>query len=509
MAVWYVGSTKWSAVTAWAASTAYSVGDLRRQLATPTKTQERVWRCTTAGTSGGTEPAWTLSKGSTTNDGTAVWTEVTGDTAYGWGAAGASIYHMMQWAAAGDRIYVSSSHSGDLGSNSFTFTSPGTSASPLEIVCVNDSAAPPTAVATGAVEANNNGFDGRWTMGGHAYWYGVELQSGGDSFSFSFGNSDSFGYTFDNCVIYHKNAASDVKMQIGGYSDSKDDQGVTLINTQIRLSHATHLIWLCGNLTWHGGGLHASTTVPTTFMTTLSNVVRGRAELSGLDLSVAGSGKTLFDLSGGSTYYIDLIDSKLGASVTLVSGTIASCDSVQFRMVNSDSADTNYRYYKKDYRGEVFSETTIVKASTLSTDGTTPLTWKMVSSANVRLYGPLQSDWMAVWCDSTGSKTITINVLTDNVTLTDAEAWLEVEYLGTSGFPIASIANDRAASVLATPANQTTDGVSSWTTTGLGTPVKQNLAVTVTVNEKGPIRCRVCLAKSSTTVYVDAAPVVT
>ena len=61
-----------------------------------------------------------------------------------------------------------------------------------------------------------------------------------------------------------------------------------------------------------------------------------------------------------------------------------------------------------------------------------------------------------------------VEVVTDTVTLTDAEAWLEVEYLGTSGFPLGVVANDRVVG-LASPANQTSSSV-AWTTTGLTTP---------------------------------------
>jgi hypothetical protein len=78
---------------------------------------------------------------------------------------------------------------------------------------------------------------------------------------------------------------------------------------------------------------------------------------------------------------------------------------------------------------------------------------------------------------------------------------VEVEYLGTSGFPLSVTSSDRAATILATPANQTTSS-ETWTTTGLTTPVKQKLSVTFTPQEKGPIIARVYLAKASTTVYV-------
>lgn len=58
---------------AWAATTAYSLDDI----VVPTDPRESLglqMRCTTAGTSGGSEPTWTTTDGGTTNDGSAVWT---------------------------------------------------------------------------------------------------------------------------------------------------------------------------------------------------------------------------------------------------------------------------------------------------------------------------------------------------------------------------------------------------------------------------------------------------
>ena len=62
------------AYTAWAATTAYVVGDIRR--ATTLQASGLVFRCTTAGTSGSTEPVWATDIGSTITDNTVTWTAV-------------------------------------------------------------------------------------------------------------------------------------------------------------------------------------------------------------------------------------------------------------------------------------------------------------------------------------------------------------------------------------------------------------------------------------------------
>tara|TARA_R100000458_G_scaffold32596_1_gene29984 strand:+ start:648 stop:1541 length:894 start_codon:yes stop_codon:yes gene_type:complete len=60
------------AYTVWAATTTYSVGDIRR--ATLLQNSGLVFRCTTAGTSASSQPAWPTDIGSTVTDGTVVWT---------------------------------------------------------------------------------------------------------------------------------------------------------------------------------------------------------------------------------------------------------------------------------------------------------------------------------------------------------------------------------------------------------------------------------------------------
>ena len=62
------------AVAAWAASTAFSVGDIRR--ATTEQASGLFFRCTTAGTSASSQPSWPTDIGSTITDNTCVWTAI-------------------------------------------------------------------------------------------------------------------------------------------------------------------------------------------------------------------------------------------------------------------------------------------------------------------------------------------------------------------------------------------------------------------------------------------------
>jgi len=63
-----------TAVTAWAASTAFSVGDIRR--ATTSQASGLWFRCSPAGTSASSEPKWPTDIGSTITDNTVVWTAI-------------------------------------------------------------------------------------------------------------------------------------------------------------------------------------------------------------------------------------------------------------------------------------------------------------------------------------------------------------------------------------------------------------------------------------------------
>jgi hypothetical protein len=78
---WYVNSAGYGAVAQWAAGAAIAAGALRRQLAAPAVSSERVFVAIVAGTTGGAEPTWVLTRGAKTTDNTVTWQECTGASA--------------------------------------------------------------------------------------------------------------------------------------------------------------------------------------------------------------------------------------------------------------------------------------------------------------------------------------------------------------------------------------------------------------------------------------------
>lgn len=85
--------------TAWAATTAYSLGDR----VVPTALNGCIYECTSAGTSAGSEPTWTITVSSTIDDGTVEWTCL-GNTPHvvlSWSDDGGHTYGNEHWRSFG------------------------------------------------------------------------------------------------------------------------------------------------------------------------------------------------------------------------------------------------------------------------------------------------------------------------------------------------------------------------------------------------------------------------
>lgn len=412
-----------------------------------------------------------------------------------WTNAYTTLSAAMSGKAAGDTFYVSNHHAESTAS-AVTLTSPGTQTSPCWIYCVSDAAIPPTALATTAT-ISTTGANSITLLGMVGVCYGITFQAGDSSNSASINLSSSgttgLSWNFDTCVFSLTNTNTGSQIVFGVISAVV----IQWRNVTCKFGSNQQNIVARVPFVWTGGSIDPAGQAPVLL---INPITTAQAVITGVDFSALGSGCALVR-TNTAWMAIDFQRCKLGASVGILSGTIAGQGYQDVRLSNCDSANTNYRYYRQNFFGSISHETTIVRTGGAS-DGTTAISRKMVSTANTTFGTPLETDNMIVWNEITGSSiTCTCEIVNDGTTLKDSEVWLEEDYLGTSGYPLGVITSDRAADIFATGVSQTSSSV-TWTTTGLTTPIKQKLQVTVTPQVKGPIRLKVKLAKASTTIYI-------
>lgn len=442
-------STGYYAVPLFAINTAYvstsngGRGDYVRQLATPALTLERVFRCTTSGTSAATEPAWTMTKNGTTTSGTAVFTECTGqeaDQVSGtWKAPHALLQNAMTatWGVAGDTFFVGDNHAQTQGS-ALTLASPGTAAAPCGIYCVNATGSVPpvsadlrttaTITTTGAFGINTSG---------HLRMNGITLSAGtgasGAAINLCSGGGNQF---YRNCAMRHgtTNAGGNL-LVIGNFSSS-----------------AARIEW--NNTTYQPNGVDAAINVPAAsfiwrntsaaiagsfaltplFVDTQARL--GNALLEGIDLSAFGSGKTIVAAQGGPTKFI-IKDCKIGSGVTVAA--TPTFPGAEIHILRSDSSGTNYRSDKYSYQGTQVVETTIVRTGGAS-DGTTGISWNITTNANNKWLMPYEANPSVLWNGVIGNDvTITLEGVWNAAALpNNDDIWFDAEYLGSFGSPLGS-----------------------------------------------------------------------
>jgi len=492
MAEYYVRS---DGASDWAASTAKSTGDR----VVPTRAygtaaaKKYVYECTTAGTTGGTEPTWGTTPGGTTSDGGAVWTcrEATSIA----NASKYLDYVFNNRATAGDTIYVKSTHS-ENPSGSYSLTNTGsTAANPIRVVSADFSAEPPTALATGALVYSGAGL----TLADPIAAYGVEFKTptGANNLTLLNSVSEARG-PFESCIF---NIGSGGQFNVYGNYSSRDAPLIRFKNTTVTFNAtgSTASFYLeAARLLMEGGAINSGYNSGV-LVTGGYGYGYGLATLRGVDLSALGSTGVV---SLGGSGPVDLFDCKMKASFSFTRPSTPY--HVGHRAHNCDDGNTYYRLKEVHYAGDIDSETTLVRTGGYTENGQV-LSHKLATTANCSLPVPLYGPWMAINNDTTGtSKTVTCEILHDSATnLTDKEVWLEVMGLDQSASCKGSWFSDRAAAIWlpSGAAADQTDSSETWTTTGMSNPNTQKLTVTFTPQKKGPIMARVVVALASKTLY--------
>ena len=218
-------------------------------------------------------------------------------------------------------------------------------------------------------------------------------------------------------------------------------------------------------------------------------------EISGADFSGFTNATTCELFTGETGNQPILTNCKTASSFTLVNATAPNVG-VRIALTNVGPADDPTSLRLHTYFGDIVSSTLIYRSGGATIEGIAN-SWLVTTRATCNEYAPFHSPWIYGVVSSTGSKNFDLYVTNDTGDFTDAQAWLEVEYLATSDSPLWTLASDQRATITTTAANQDDDTASTWNGSGPAFTFKQRLRVTATVGETGQFRARVVTGVAS------------
>lgn len=500
MSDWYVSSAVYATIPVWAATTAYTVGQLVKPTA-PAVNTSFVFRCTVAGTSGGTEPTWSAAtaNNATIVSGGATFTNVAGQSTYGWSAPAGTLNTISNQAraVAGDRVFVSSDHAESfVSSPTYNFNNSTAGFGLIQIISVNRAGSvPPTAsdVQSGAAITNPTASSNIFL---EAY---CNLFFQGLTFTLS-GASGAINLYFNSAAaarksFYLKNCAIALtSVSASGRITSNNVAKVTLDNTTIQFGNVAQAISSTApfDFNWINTlSAIVGATIPTILFSSTAQTLL--VTCRGVDLSAVTG--TLLNSATASEITKVLLDScRIASDVTryAMTSTTAAPAHDEIELVNCFDG-TNIINERYTPAGSVTTDISTALSSGAQDDvGNYSL--KLVSSTRADFQTmPLDAFWLDVENVATGAaKTATIEV-DSFVPLNNIDIRLQLEHMSVSGSSLSSFV-ENLASVL-TPAAALPSSFNTWNgftipaTTFDGTPsagvVMSNGNLTVTHGTTG------------------------
>ena len=220
----------------------------------------------------------------------------------------------------------------------------------------------------------------------------------------------------------------------------------------------------------------------------------GTIEITGADLSGFTNATTpyLFNYSSAAV----IVSNCKTASTFILTDASPSAAGVRLSVTNLGATDDPSSLRFHNYYGGAVSSTSIYRSGGATIEGIAN-SWLVTTTANCNEYAPFHGPWLYSKASSTGSKTISLYITNDTSDFNDSQAWIEVEYLATSGSPLWTLASDQRATITTTAVAQDDDTTSTWVGSGPAYTYKQKLSTTVTIGEVGQIRARVVTGVAS------------
>jgi hypothetical protein len=184
------------------------------------------------------------------------------------------------------------------------------------------------------------------------------------------------------------------------------------------------------------------------------------------------------------------------SAATWTATNAAPYPSGDISLFNCGPADAPTYIQKRTYFGDLVSSAAIYRTGGATVEGDAT-GWLITTTANCGEGAPFYTPWMYGVVSSTGSKTFDCYITNDTADFTDAEVWLEVEYLATADEAQWTLATDQRATITTTAAAQTDDTTSTWNGAGPAFTYKQKLSVPAVIGETGQYRARVAVGVAS------------
>jgi hypothetical protein len=511
MASYYVKS---GVATLWAAAQVVSTGARRvpQEAYATVAAKGYVFECTTGGTTHATtEPTWPTTPGNTVNDNGVIWTCREATT---WANAAAFIHYLFASlkVAANDVVYVASTHSESVatGSGSYWGGSWNIGEATVKILSVDSAGSPepPTALLAGATIGGASALSIGWTansVGCSVYIYGLYFVAT---------NADiEIGAIWANLVVI------DCKFTLASGTGTQwvtfGSQNNYVLNPIFKFSATGQTVGFATNadgtyVEMVNASVDGAGTIPTKLISAgFGRYCRiARMEITASDFSSFNTGNAVYSAIGShaSGGVMVLMNSALNANATLIDAAVQLPAELSVEGYVFGPSMNLLKFERAVYGGT----STIDTATFFTTGGAvqkgSKYSEKIVTNAEPS-FGftlPIRSRWLHVWNELTGvAKTLTLEFLHDSVTnLKNNEVWIEYEYYGTAG-SCKSTWVSTAPSILAAGSNLAAGaGASAWTKS-MTNPNSQKIAVSLTPQEVGMMRARVCFAKASYTLYFD------
>lgn len=451
-----------------------------------------VWECTTGGTTNGA-PTWpasvTIDTTTVTQNGVVFTARRPGwstSSTPNWTFATPYFTYALSACNSGnhDRVYVSNNHN-----ENYTASQTFNTVQYTSVLCVDDGAAPPTALATGAILSTTGSTYSLSATSSQSYWYGITFNAGISSSSTS-ANISANG-RFEKCQFILSSTGSTTAINLGG----------RFINCDFKFS-ATGQVINDGQspFYWTGGSLLSGGTSPNNLTNSTKYAGTAVNIFDGLDLTNASASINLNWGNGSFSFRnIKLPNSWSGQVV----GNGSSYPDGYAELENPDLGSGTYYARATQAGSTIINERTIVRTGGANNGSPWSLKVTCTGGGHDMPTGQFATKEMVLWNDTVGSeRVVTVEFVCNSATLKNSEAWIEVSYLGNASSTQGSFATSRCG-LLATPADCPMSQA-TWTTTGLGSPVTQKCQVTITPQVAGFVHVRFFIARTAYSItYVD------